>query len=85
MPYKNRFVVVVTLLIFFLVPAALAQGPELPRAALEHAIVVQEFYTDALMTDPEVVDLVGFLESLTDVSLDAELKQAPATPYLGAD
>lgn len=55
MTYKNRFVVVVTLLIFFLGAAALAQGPELPRAALEHAIAVQEFYTDALMADPEVV------------------------------
>lgn len=55
MTYKNRFVVVVTLLIFFLGAAALAQGPELPRAALEHAIAVQELYTDAFMADPEVV------------------------------
>ncbi|MCZ6626101.1 MAG: hypothetical protein O7B35_18030 [Deltaproteobacteria bacterium] len=53
---KNRCLVVLTFVIFFLGAAAFAQQlPELPRAALEHAIAIQERYTDDLMADPEVV------------------------------
>ena len=55
MTYKNKCLVAVTFLIFFLGATVLAQLPELPRAALEHAIAVQERFTDALMADPDVV------------------------------
>ncbi len=54
MKYTKRFLIVVSFVLFFLGAAALAQLP-VPRAALEHAIAVQERFSDALMADPEVV------------------------------
>ena len=50
----KRFFIVVSFVLFFLGAAALAQLP-VPQAALEHAIAIQERYTDALMADPDVV------------------------------
>ena len=54
MKHNKRFLIVVSFVLFFLGAVALAQLP-VPQAALEHAIAVQERYTDALMADPDVV------------------------------
>ena len=54
MKITKRFLVVVSFLLVFLSAVAFAQLP-VPRAALEHAIAIQERYTDDLMADPEVV------------------------------
>ena len=54
MTHTKRFLIVMSFVLFFLGAVALAQLP-VPQAALEHAIAVQERYTDALMADPDVV------------------------------
>ncbi len=54
MKHTKRFLIVVSFLLVFLSAVAFAQLP-VPRAALEHAIAIQERYTDDLMADPDVV------------------------------
>ncbi len=55
MRHTNRFLIVVSLVLFFLATGIFAQPPLVSRAELGQAIAVQKRHTRALMADPEVV------------------------------
>ena len=52
---RHRFLILVSLVLFFLTTGIFAQQPLVSRAELGRAIAAQERYTDALMADSDVV------------------------------